>query len=79
MEVGTKLCPPGQEGRYLTISLIPRTLIGFFMSWAIAYEFTHFIYVPKPNFALPFMFTGLFSLLTPLGLLLFKDKLKETL
>lgn len=79
MEVGTTLCPPGQEGRYLTISLIPRTLIGFFMSWTIAYEFTHFIYVSKPNFALPFMFMGLFALLTPIGLIVYKTKLLDTI
>lgn len=79
MEVGTTLCPPGEEGRYLTISLIPRTLIGFFMSWAIAYEFTNFIYVPKPNFALPFMFMGLFALLTPIGLIAYKSKLLDTI
>lgn len=75
MEVGTKLCPVGQEGRYLTISLIPRTLMGFFMSWLIAFNFTHYIYVNKPNFSMPFMFISLFSLLTPLGLIIFKDRL----
>lgn len=79
MEVGTKLCPPGQEGKYLTISLIPRTLIGFIMSYAIAYNFTHLIYVPNPNYWLSFVEMGLFALLTPLGLLLFKNKLTNTI
>lgn len=82
MEVGTLLCPVGQEGRYLTISLIPRTLIGFAMSWAIAYEFTHNVYVPQVptcHLWVPFVHMGLFALITPICLILFKKSIKETL
>lgn len=78
MEVGTLLCPKGQEGKYLTISLIPRTLIGFVMSYAIAYEFTHNVY-GNQHFALPFAHMALFALLTPIGLILFKNKLSNTI
>lgn len=79
MEVGTLLCPVGQEGRYLTISLIPRTLIGFAMSWAIAYEFTHNVYSTAPTYWVPFVHMGLFALITPICLILFKKSIKETL
>lgn len=78
MEVGTTLCPPGQEGKYLTISLIPRTLIGFFMSYAIAYEFQHNVYGIQ-HFSIPFIHMALFALLTPIGLLVFKNKLSTTI
>lgn len=78
MEVGTKLCPTGEEGKYLTISLIPRTLIGFVMSYAIAYEFQHNVYGSN-HFSVPFIHMALFALLTPVGLLLLKDKLSTTI
>lgn len=75
MEVGTKLSPAGKEGKYLTISLIPRTLIGLLMSYVIAYDFNHFVYTPNPHYWVPFVSMGLFALLTPISLVLFKDKL----
>src|SRR5579859_6819297 len=37
MEVSTKLCPEGSEGKYLTLSLIPRTLGNLFMGWFSAF------------------------------------------
>lgn len=82
MEVGAKLCPVGQEGRYLTISLIPRTLVGFFMQWLIGYEFIHNVYVtilPTSRLWIPFIHIGLFALITPVCLILFRNQLKEAL
>lgn len=79
MEVGTTLSPAGKEGKYLTISLIPRTLIGLLMSYVIAYDFNHFVYTPTPHYWVPFVSMGLFALLTPISLVLFKDKLNKHL
>ncbi len=78
MEVGTTLCPPGEEGKYLTISLIPRTLIGLLMSYIIAYDFNHFVYVPSPQYWVPFISMGAFSLLTPIGLVVFRGSLLDS-
>ena len=72
MEVGTKLCPPGSEGRYLTLSLLPRTAGNMFMGWFSAYSVGHWVQGAVPNYTMPFIVMGGIALLTPICLVLFR-------
>ena len=77
METSTKLCPPGSEGRYLTLSLLPRTAGNMFMGWFSAYSVGHWVQGAVPNYTMPFIVMGGIALLTPVGLLLFKRTLSH--
>lgn len=68
MEVAARICPTGEEGKYMTLSLVPRTLGNIFMSYFLSYSFTHYIYVTPVNFKMPFLVMGLFAALTPISL-----------
>ena len=77
METSTKLCPPGSEGRYLTLSLLPRTAGNMFMGWFSAYSVGHWVQGTVPNYTMPFIVMGSIALLTPVGLLLFRRTLSH--
>ena len=72
METSTKLCPPGSEGRYLTLSLLPRTAGNMFMGWFSAYSVGHWVQGAVPNYTMPFIVMGGIALLTPICLVLFR-------
>ena len=77
MEVGTKLCPPGSEGRYLTLSLLPRTAGNMFMGWFSAYSVGHWVQGAVPNYTMPFIVMGGIALLTPVCLVLFRRSMSS--
>lgn len=77
MEIAAKICPEGEEGRYMTISLIPRTIGGMLMGSFIAFNMTHFVYSPVPHYNMPFILLGFMAAITPLGLLIFKKNFQN--
>ena len=77
METSTKLCPPGSEGRYLTLSLLPRTAGNMFMGWFSAYSVGHWVQTPHPQFTMPFIAMALIALLTPVCLVLFRRSMNS--
>ena len=77
METSTKLCPPGSEGRYLTLSLLPRTAGNMFMGWFSAYSVGHWVQTPHPQFTMPFIVMGGIALLTPVCLVLFRRSMSS--
>lgn len=74
MEVGTTLCPPGEEGKYLTVSLLPRMLGGMFMGWFSSFTLTNFVYTAHPLYYMPFVLMSVIAMLTPLSLIIFKKQ-----
>lgn len=77
METAAKICPDGEEGRYMTISLIPRRLGAIFMGYFIAYNMTHYVYNSNHDYNMPFYLLAALALITPITLLFFRSTFKQ--
>jgi hypothetical protein len=75
MEVSTTMVPEGSEGKYLTISLIPKALGSVFMGWFSLTVLNRYVYAATPWYPGPFVAMGFIALLTPFCLLIFKRRL----
>lgn len=74
MEYGTLLCPEGEEGRYMTVSLIPNTLGKVLMGYLISFSMQNYVYGTSPDYSMPFYLMGGLALLTPISLFLTRNK-----
>lgn len=69
MEIGTKMCPAGLEGRYMTLALFPKIISGAFMSIFATYTLEYL-----PGYS-SFLYVSLFASITPIMLYMFyRDK-----
>jgi len=76
MELSTKMCPEGEEGKYIVFSMFPKTAGNMFMNYFVAYNLTHFVYLNKPLIFMPFCLMGIVALITAISLFLLKNKLQ---
>jgi MFS family permease len=70
MEMSAKLCPEGQEGKYMTLALIPAMISRTIMGGVITFSLTQCVFSPVKHYSMPFIIIGSIALLTPVGLFL---------